>query len=153
MPQWIHDRAKHIRAKNPDMPESQSWAIATQQAHKLGKTPKSYGTAEGRKEAKKKYDEPKKDYVQTADPSHKNKSSAVDLAMWVGFADELQKIAAAASVGDITKSVARKSTLTKMPKLTSKPVVKEPEPPSATLDHLSSSRTSQPPPVTMPGAF
>jgi hypothetical protein len=31
MPKWIHDRAKHIRAKNPDMPESESWAIATNQ--------------------------------------------------------------------------------------------------------------------------
>ncbi len=31
MPKWIHDRAAHIRAKNPDMPESESWAIATNQ--------------------------------------------------------------------------------------------------------------------------
>lgn len=92
--------------------------------------------------------------MQTANPSHKTKSSAAqDVALWMGFADELQKIAAAASVGDITKGPIRSSTLTKIPKLTSKPVVKEPESPSATLDHLSSTRTSQPPPVTMPGAY
>ena len=150
MPQWIHDRAKHIREKNPDMPESQSWAIATQQSHATGKTPKGYGTAEGKKEAKKKYDEPKKEYTQTADPGHKSKTSS--LALWMGFSDELQKIAAATSTGDVKKSMARKSTLASMPRMTSKPVVKEPEPPSATLDHLSSSRTMPPPPVTMPTA-
>jgi hypothetical protein len=150
MPQWIHDRAKHIRAKNPDMPESQSWAIATQQAHATGKSPKGYGTAEGKREAKQKYDEPKSEYKKTADPGHKSKTSS--LALWMGFSDELQKIAAAASVGDVTKMMKRKSTLASTPKLTSKPIVKEPEPPSATLDHLSSSRTMPPPPVTMPGA-
>lgn len=85
------------------------------------------------------------------DSNHKPMSQ--DLALWMGFSDELQKIAAAASVGDITKSINRKSTLTTTPKLTSRPVVKEPEPPSATLDHLSSSRSIQPPPVTMPGAY
>lgn len=153
MPQWIHDRAKHLRAKNPDMPESQSWAIATQQAHKLGKTPKGYGTAEGKREAKKKYDEPKREYVQTADPSHKSKSSSVDMALWMGFADELQKIAAASTVSSVTKNSIKSPTLAKVPKLTSKPVIKEPDPPSGTLDHLSSTRTSQPPPVTMPGAY
>jgi hypothetical protein len=149
MPQWIHDRAKHLRAKNPDMPESQSWAIATQQAYAAGKAPKSYGTKEGRHEAKQKYDEPKKGYEQKADPSHKSKTSGLRLDVWMGFADELQKIAAAASVADITRSVGKKPSL---PKLTSKPVMKEPDPPAATLDHLSSSRTIQPPPVTMPGA-
>lgn len=40
MPQWVHDRAAHIRARNPAMPESESWAIATEQAKKLGKLEK-----------------------------------------------------------------------------------------------------------------
>ena len=31
MPKRIHDRAKHIMSENPDMPESQAWAIATKQ--------------------------------------------------------------------------------------------------------------------------
>lgn len=68
MPQWIHDRAAHIRAKNPEMEESTSWALATQQAHKLGKTPKGYGTPEGRKAAKAKYALPRKEYKKTAAP-------------------------------------------------------------------------------------
>lgn len=37
-----------------------AFGLATQQSHALGKTPKGYGTAEGRKKAKKKYDEPGK---------------------------------------------------------------------------------------------
>ena len=67
MPAWIHNRAKHIRSKNPEMSESQSFAIATQQAHKLGKTPKNYGTAEGKAVAKAKYRLPRKEYRKTAD--------------------------------------------------------------------------------------
>ena len=61
MPQWIHDRASHIRAENPSMPESESWAIATQQSHSLGKSPKGYGTAQGRATAKNKYNTPRDD--------------------------------------------------------------------------------------------
>lgn len=61
MPKWIHDRARHIMAKNPSMPESEAWAIATQQSHALGKSPKSYGTVKGREEAKDKYSTPEDD--------------------------------------------------------------------------------------------
>jgi hypothetical protein len=67
MPQWIHDRAEHIRAKNPEMPRSMSFAIATQQSHSLGKSPKGYGTTEGREDAKRKYQTPEDD-VKAADP-------------------------------------------------------------------------------------
>lgn len=67
MPEWIHERAKHISAKNPSMPESEAWAIATQQAHATGKSPKGYGTLVGRREAKQKYDTPKDD-KKTANP-------------------------------------------------------------------------------------
>ena len=52
MPAWMHERADHIQAKNPDMPKSEAFAIATQQMHALGKGPKSYGTAEGKRTAK-----------------------------------------------------------------------------------------------------
>lgn len=75
MPQWIHDRAEHIRAKNPDMPRSMSFAIATQQAHSTGKSPKGYGTAEGREEAKRKYTTPEDD-MKTADPSFTEKRAS-----------------------------------------------------------------------------
>jgi hypothetical protein len=67
MPAWIHDRAKHIWAKNPGMDESTSFAIATQQAHSLGKTPKGYGTAQGKREAKAKYDAPTSEYKKMAE--------------------------------------------------------------------------------------
>ena len=68
MPQWIHNRARHIQAKNPGMSEQTAFAVATQQSHKLGKTPKGYGTSEGKKRAKSKFDKPKKEYVQSSDP-------------------------------------------------------------------------------------
>jgi hypothetical protein len=149
MPAWIHDRADHIRAKNPGMPESMSFAIATQQAHATGKTPKGFGTAAGKREAKKKYDAPKDKYKKTADPGHIAKTSA-SLTMWMGFSDELQKISAAATtVSDVAKSV--KPFGVKPAKLTSRPVVKEPDPPASVMDHLSSSKTLQPPPVTAGG--
>lgn len=73
MPKWIHDRAKHIQAKNPDMDESTAFAIATQQAHSLGKSPKGYGTAKGKEEAKEKYKTPSDD-VKTANPSKKKEA-------------------------------------------------------------------------------
>lgn len=70
MPAWIHDRAEHLLAKNPSMNKSTAFAIATQQSHKLGKTPKGYGTKAGKSEAKKKYDQPRKKYVKGANPGN-----------------------------------------------------------------------------------
>jgi len=61
MPAWIHSRAEHLMAKNPSMPKGQAFAIATQQSHALGKSPKSYGTIEGRTKAKEKYKTPSDD--------------------------------------------------------------------------------------------
>lgn len=151
MPAWLHQRANHIRAKNPGMPESESFAIATQQSHAAGKTPKDYGTAAGKRQAKKKYDAPKSEYKKTPDPGGvgKAKFSGFALPTVVGFSDELKKIAAlAATVGDITKNAKRPSSVFSKPKMTSKPNLKEPDPPSSTMDHFSSSKTMQPPPVT-----
>lgn len=90
MPKWIHDRAAHIRTENPSMPESQSWAIATQQAHALGKSPKGYGTAEGRQEARTKYRTPSDD-VQEASPKSKTAGFRVS-ALVDGFCSELDAI-------------------------------------------------------------
>lgn len=66
MPDWIHDRAQHLMSKNPEMSESTAWAVATQQAHAAGKSPKGYGTEEGRKKAKKKYEKKPSEYQQKA---------------------------------------------------------------------------------------
>jgi hypothetical protein len=49
------------------MPEGESWAIATQQSHATGHSPKSYGTAKGRHEAHEKYPTPGDD-EQKASP-------------------------------------------------------------------------------------
>jgi len=67
MPEWVHNRAEHILAKNPSMPKGMAFAIATQQAHATGHTPKSFGTAEGKATAKAKFDTPKND-EQRANP-------------------------------------------------------------------------------------
>ncbi len=45
MPEWIHKREKHIKAKNPDMPESEAWAIATKQSKSPNKTTANPKTA------------------------------------------------------------------------------------------------------------
>jgi hypothetical protein len=86
MPAWIHDRARHILRGNPEMDESEAFAIATQQAHALKKSPKGYGTPEGRVAARRKYRTPADD-VKTADPTPKE-------AMWMAFQDELEKTGA-----------------------------------------------------------
>jgi hypothetical protein len=85
MPQWIHNRAEHLLAKNPSMDKGQAFAIATQQSHALGKSPKGYGTPEGRSTAKGKYPTPKDD-KKTANPGGLDSPK-------LAFADELSKIA------------------------------------------------------------
>lgn len=69
MPEWVHNRAEHLLAKNPKMNKSMAFAIATQQAHATGHVPKGFGTAEGKSSAKAKYDTPKDD-EQRANPGH-----------------------------------------------------------------------------------
>jgi hypothetical protein len=98
MPQWIHDRARHIQAKNPGMDEGKAFAIATQQAHSVGKSPKGYGTSEGRREARSKYDTPSDD-KKTADPGGIGKEAfSRDVRLLAplldGFSNEMKKLAA-----------------------------------------------------------
>jgi hypothetical protein len=126
MPQWIHDRARHIQAKNPSMPESQAFAIATQQSHAVGKSPKGYGTSGGRKKAKEKYKTPGDD-KKTADPGGIGKQAQVVLlAPFVGsFVDEITKIAqvlpAPAGMSDSDNRAQIGTIKSTSPKDTSKP--------------------------------
>lgn len=110
MPEWIHNRAEHILAKNPDMSKSQAFAIATQQSHATGHTPKSYGTPTGKHVAKEKYDTPKDD-TQTANPG---KLESPKMAS--AFAEELHgvlgKIASRAGTRAILHGTLRASSLT-----------------------------------------
>lgn len=92
MPKWIHDRAAHIQAENPSMPESEAWAIATQQSHSTGHSPKGYGTAEGHDKAKKKYKTPDDDMQQAAPKSKVAGVSLFSSALVGGFCDELENI-------------------------------------------------------------
>lgn len=94
MPEWMHNRAEHILAKNPSMPKSEAFAIATQQMHALGKGPKGYGTEEGRAKAKAKFNTPKDD-VKTSNPgSLRSPKMKKTSAAAYACLDELQKIAA-----------------------------------------------------------
>jgi len=70
---WIHDRAHRIMEKGDITDKhgekggkSIAYAIATQQAHKMGKSPKKHRTAEGMSVAKQKYTLPRKEYRKTA---------------------------------------------------------------------------------------
>jgi hypothetical protein len=102
MPKWIHDRQERIRKSNPSMPESEAWALATQQAHALGKSPKGYGTSEGRAVAKAKYKTPGDD------------QKTAEAVMWEAFADELANIKAAGLLGDIGSGL-KKALTTPIP--------------------------------------
>lgn len=95
MPAWIHDRAEHLLAKNPSMPKGQAFALATQQGHALGKSPKGYGTSDGRERAKEKYPTPKDD-KKTANPGGLT-SAKLGAAFIDGFGEELLKLAFATS--------------------------------------------------------
>lgn len=96
MPAFIHDRAQHILAKNPKMDKSQAFAIATQQSHALGKSPKDYGTSEGKSKAKVKYDKPKQ-YKKGANPGNlktpklESRKKEAEL-IFDAFRDELEYI-------------------------------------------------------------
>lgn len=101
MPAWTHDRAEHLLAKNPSMTKSQAFAIATQQGHKLGKNPKGYGTKKGKKDARAKYDKPKKEYVKTPNPKGLE-SPKMASAMYSSMTDELWKEAKAKEGEDLS---------------------------------------------------
>ena len=82
MPKWIHDRALSLKKDmektyGPEKAEQVAFAVATQQAHRLGKSPKTFkskvtgkketfGTPEGKAVAKAKFDKPKSEYKKTA---------------------------------------------------------------------------------------
>lgn len=63
---WIHDRAHHIMDKSPEIDKGVAYAVATQQAHKVGKSPKKFRTSEGVRAAKAKHPFPKSFYKKTA---------------------------------------------------------------------------------------
>lgn len=90
MPAFIHDRAEHLLARNPDMKKSTAFAISTQQGHALGKNPRGFGSAEGRRTAKKKYDTPKDD-VKAANPGDLESPKMASI-LFAAFVDELEKI-------------------------------------------------------------
>lgn len=77
MPSWVEARAKRIMKSTedkygPEKGKQIAFALATQQSHASGKSPKKwhgkpFGTPEGRREAKEKYDLPKAEYQKTAE--------------------------------------------------------------------------------------
>lgn len=151
--EWIHDRARHILRHNPRMKKDIAYGVATQQAYAAGKAPKGWGTPQGRSAAHQKFDEPKRAYKKTADPSHKTKSAGLDLVSLLGFADEMMKIAQSpkpTTPGEVRAKVPEAGTAlsTRRPRYSK--VHKDPVPPSSTSDLAESAKTIQPPPVTMP---
>lgn len=87
MPKWIHDRAKSLQQEMeetypPKKAKQVAFAVATQQAHAAGKAPKTwhgkpFGTSQGKREAKKKFDRPRSAYDKTA--ASQNSSSCATL--------------------------------------------------------------------------
>lgn len=110
MPQWIHSRAEHLLAKNPSMSKSTAFAIATQQSHKVGKTPKGYGTAEGKREAKAKYDKPKKEYTKASNPGDLETPKLAGLVKVSSMRSELIDITLSKLADSIPGGLADKKT-------------------------------------------
>ena len=82
--------------------------------------------------------------------SDKAKFGGLALATVEGFSDELRKIAATSPEDIINLAIKKKpSSMFAKPKMTARPNFKDAEPPSSVLDHFSSSKSMQPPPVTM----
>lgn len=78
----------------------------------------------------------------------------ISLDVLLGFSDELQKIASLpkpTSLGDVRKAVSYQGTALAKRKPNYAKVSKEPMQPASTSDLAESSKTVQPPPVTMPG--
>jgi tryptophan synthase alpha subunit len=65
--------------ESPETPKSVAYAVATQQAHKVKKSPKGFRTPEGVATARAKMHRPLKEYQKTA--------------ALAGFFDELEKVA------------------------------------------------------------
>lgn len=80
------------------MNKSTAYAIATQQAHKVGKTPKRgagprgmYGTRAGKREALQKMDKPRSEYTKTPAPKSKTAGLIAGLPLYralVKYAEE-----------------------------------------------------------------
>jgi len=137
------------------MPKSESFAIATQQSYASGKAPKKdFGTAVGKRDAHQKYDSPKSEYKQTADPNHKSKAAAISLVSLLGFADELNKIGQTTtpptSVGDVRKTVSSEGTSLAKRKPSYSKTYKNQLPNASSSELAESSKSIQPPPVSMP---
>ena len=62
---WIEHRAKRIMSEG-DVPKHIAYALATNQGHKVDKSPKDFRTKNGVREAKQKYNKPKSEYQKTA---------------------------------------------------------------------------------------
>jgi hypothetical protein len=117
MPKWIHDRAEHLLAKNPDMDKPKAFAIATQQAHAIGKSPKDYGTIAGRIGSIEKYDSPSDD-KKKANPGNLNspklgeieKQSSTEFGAYLsGFFDEISADAALEKQADVSQEEAERA--------------------------------------------
>lgn len=97
---WIHDRAHNIMQKGEltgkygdKQGKSVAYAIAVQQAHKLGKSPKGFRTSQGVRTAKKKFSLPKKEYRKTAAAHiHNWGNDMIKTATLYSFFDELEQI-------------------------------------------------------------
>lgn len=90
---WIHDRAHGIMDKRKsDLIErygekkgkSIAYALATQQAHKVKKSPKGFRTSTGVRVAKAKLDRPLKEYKKTAGLTRQEKTAITNKSGAIG---------------------------------------------------------------------
>lgn len=112
MPAWIHDRAKRLEPEmkkqyGEEKGKQVAFATATLMSHRLGKSPKTYtskvtgekesfGTRKARELAKRKYDQPRKEYQKTAmDQGSLSMADALELMRKFDARATMEKEAAA----------------------------------------------------------
>jgi len=89
VPKAIHDRAMHLlpsmkETYPPKKAKSVAFAVATQQAHAKGQAPKGFGTPQGKREAKAKFDKPKSEYKSL-------KTGSLNYDLWRASQDALTR--------------------------------------------------------------
>ena len=117
--QWIKDRADHILASSDlktkgKKGKSIAFALATLQAHRLGKSPKANRTREGMELARAKYDKPRSEYRKTPGPT-KTSSLPSAAVPTPAFPQGLRTVAPSSTgqtstIGKVTKPKSRPYT-------------------------------------------
>lgn len=113
---WSHDRAKHIRKKNPDLPEGAEYGIAQLQEVAVGKEKEHGGKVKSytKTKAKKKHKKSPSSYESKAAPKSKKSKSKKSTKRKAAMKDLIKMMVEASNHFDSVGEVALADTLDKI---------------------------------------